>query len=1537
MTDHRHRCNDCRKVLRAKHMFVRHPLRPGRGGEKFDLVLLCHSSRMSNVFSRIGKAATPARIASGAAVLSPAIKPILGPGNVIGHVIEAIGKIAELVDKAKQNKDDIKHFHTFAEGQLSAITKAIEDAAPDRREVLQKQLAGALAVLSEVITTCEKLTAKNRAAATMDAASVSAELNGLQSRFIQAVSTFMMHAGIRTEAKVDSILDLELNNRLVKTLRPLIQATHNWGEAPEGCLENTRKELLAAIDTWVDNPRGPHTFWLSGLGGTGKTAATRSAAKRLAARKYRVASFFISRHQDDKAHNVHRVLYTLVYQLVKLDPVARATILGFLDSNPDLESVTLTDQVNGMLIKSLEAIPADKFNKLVILIDALDECSDVERLVGGGFLSSVINSLPSMSGRVKLFLTSRCEPLIQDALEFIWDRLRSEVKLHEFMPERTADDIRAYLQHSFNGIRDKHKLPAIWPSRMEVDELIRRSGAFFIYAATLVRHIEQARLSPQKRLANILAKAGAEGPPGERSPYAQVDDLYLEILRLFAGPEGEYGHTELCDHVRQTVAAVVLGHWPMSVSMISSILGLELEDVRTVVRGLGALWIVPATDDIPISLFHESFPEFILSKRRCTDARFQLSPDIGHCQIARGCLRVMNHLLKENICQIEYLPGEPLPAREQIAALKEQLDLHVPAHLKYSVEHWLDHFRSVQNIEGVTIMSDVAMHFSIFCDEKLLYWIETLCLLDQNGADALIASGRLLQEFLVAVRNFEEPLRRSHAEIYSFFLAFLLDGELSRNYSGHPRLIRVLTKPDSASSSSVYVSRGWDGVANVRTNSTGSIAACTLHDYPGGGLALLWANTSISTPTHRIPATDFALSPLGTTFALSQQLGNGNCAISVWSSNNTAPLARRAFNKQCLTLAFVPDGGRIICVFNDAIQLMDVNDLRDISGTRRRLEHKPSVARFLAGDSALVIDYRSDVTTTISTAADGWTPRTLPGLPRAYDHAEIIAMSADQSVTFINCVNRQYLVNSDPALGRLRISATAAALSSNGQFVARLSPSCKVTISRVAWHPQPQLADSRVLEQLDDGTDEVDIEFSPNGHHFLLSYFEEVAVWDVSTGECVFHQIREGKDQFLTLRFLGDLHLFHAVANRYKTIMLQVLPISSSSPEAPPRIENTQRIIAQSMCGIWVAIMDGETLDGETLTEAPTFSIWNLMSGAGVKIDTATFFDPEEYDRGYPGCSAASFVSDGSLVTLFKTGGAGLAIVFPSGIQGHDEVKTFRLNGARRNGRDRRFKGFVMSSLGDRVAVYDRDRRVFLWDTPGFTNRRKLEHRLDMIAFSPDGLFLAGMFNHRTVYIFSVEDNSFIHEIAFRTYCDRLSISRGFISVTSGHRYLSVDYDGVTLHETFPKDLNSELDEVFFETGGSQASHFTRRVIGVSPSRIWTVSGKTSIKGTAAWTAPSAQAYQWPSLAKVSDDGWLQVSFDTLTTGWEIDAENQELAYNPLCWLPPLRRPPSEESGATVHYIAWSGPRIIVIGESGIVTILDCSAHPLFQLPPATS
>ncbi|KAH7047637.1 hypothetical protein BKA62DRAFT_680299, partial [Auriculariales sp. MPI-PUGE-AT-0066] len=908
-------------------------------------------------------------------------------------------------------------------GQLSAITKTIEDAAPDRREVLQAQLAGALAVLSEVITTCDKLTAKNRATATLDAASVSAELNGLQNKF---------------------------QRRQTGEDPPTTHPGYSYlGRCAGGLSREYTQGATGRYDTWAAN-RVVHT--LSGFPVlvvparppqlVAQPNASRASTELLASSS--------SRHHACTARSCRA-----------------AIILGFLDANPDLESVTLSDQVNGMLIKPLEhphwSIPADKSNKLVILIDALDERK---------FLSSVIKRFIHVRARQ----ASPHEPPRAGDSRRVRFSMGAVAKRGEAARVHARADlrrIRAYLEHSFSSIRDKHELQAVWPSRTDVDELVRRS--------------EQAKLSPQKRLENILTKTGAEGPPKEKSLYAQVDDLYLEILRLFAGSEDEPGHTDLCDHVRQIVAAVVLGLRPMSVAMISSILGLELEDVRTVVRGLGALWIVPATDDIPISLFHESFP---ISFSHAAMHRRTVSTFSRHWALPdRPRLSQRKTSVKSSISLAN------LPLRDQIPDLNGRLDLHVPAHLKYSVEHWIDHFARYKTLKA-----------SPFCP--------TLRCLSRHSVTKSFYIGlrpvsarpkRLLHEFLVAVQNFE---RRSDDHMLRFTASCLRSyrmGAFSQVFRT-PSPDSSLTNPDSAFSS-VYINHGWCGFE--RTHKLDRLdRSVIVHNVTSGrearfGLALP------STPTHRIPARDFALSPLGTTFALSQGLGYDDYAISVWSSNSTAPLACRALNKKCLTLAFEPDGGRIICVFDDAIQLIDVSDLRDISGTRRRLEHEPSSASFIAGDSALAVYY------------DGWKPRTLTGLPRVNDGAGPVTMSADQSITLVGYSDVAYLVNSDPALGFLQISATKAALSPDG----------------------------------------------------------EVAVWDVNTGDRI------------TIR-------------SERAYMLQVMPISSPSPAAPPHDVKMQRIIAQSMCGVWVAIVDRGY--GETLAEAPTFSIWNLTSGAALESIPAT-------------------------------------------------------------------------------------------------------------------------------------------------------------------------------------------------------------------------------------------------------------------------------------------------------------------------------------------
>ncbi|KAH7090894.1 hypothetical protein BKA62DRAFT_725014, partial [Auriculariales sp. MPI-PUGE-AT-0066] len=136
--------------------------------------------------------------------------------------------------------------------------------------------------------------------------------------------------------------------------------------------------------------------------------------------------------------------------------------------------------------------------------------------------------------------------------------------------------------------------------------------------------------------------------------------------------------------------------------------------------------------------------------------------------------------------------------------------------------------------------------------------------------------------------------------------------------------------------------------------------------------------------------------------------------------------------------------------------------------------------------------------------------------------------------------------------------------------------------------------------------------------------------------------------------------------------MLQVMPISSPSPEASPHDSKTQVIIAQSVCGDGRYYRQGY---GKNLAEAPIFSIWNLTSGAGIRIDTSNYLT-QKYGGEYPNAVPHHLrLTDHS--SLFKAGRAGLAIVFPSGVRGPEEM----------NGRNRRVKLRCVTSC-DRAAFH---------------------------------------------------------------------------------------------------------------------------------------------------------------------------------------------------------------------------------------------------------
>jgi Mrp family chromosome partitioning ATPase len=73
-------------------------------------------------------------------------------------------------------------------------------------------------------------------------------------------------------------------------------------------------ELLASVNTWMNDRSGKTVYWLSGGAGTGKTTVAQSVANIAQQLDILFASFFFSRSADDR-HSYGNVIPTLAYQL----------------------------------------------------------------------------------------------------------------------------------------------------------------------------------------------------------------------------------------------------------------------------------------------------------------------------------------------------------------------------------------------------------------------------------------------------------------------------------------------------------------------------------------------------------------------------------------------------------------------------------------------------------------------------------------------------------------------------------------------------------------------------------------------------------------------------------------------------------------------------------------------------------------------------------------------------------------------------------------------------------------------------------------------------------------------------------------------------------------------------------------------------------------------------------------------------------------------------------------------------------------------
>jgi hypothetical protein len=487
------------------------------------------------------------------------------------------------------------------------------------------------------------------------------------------------------------------------------------------CLAETREQLLLDLAAWFDdrNPARERVFWLNGLAGTGKTTVARTIAARAREQGRLAAAFFFSRNiAVTRAPSV--ILPTIAYQLAHYQQAFRSSVCTAIASDEDVSTRAIAVQARVLFDKmSLVSV----FNEpLLIVLDALDECYVEGSCEGGDAIPLLLTKLGSLP-YIKIMITSR----VEDTIKRMFDHMANQLALHDIEGDIVRGDIHLYFKHCLTSLAHARKLPLPFPTNDALNELVKRAGTLFIYAATVVKWVSDPKTQPTLRLQQVLEQDEYEVAFQHR----MLDGMYIQILAQAAETTGNPKLHERA--LSNILSAIVLLQEPMPPSSLAVLVD-EKKRVGSILPLLSAVLLVD--DEAPVRLFHPSFPDFITNEERCTDGRFLVSHSEGHLRLATRCLEIMNAGLRRDICNIR----DPWVSNRAVADLEERLVCAVPLELRYACQYWHIHLQ----YEDVASDSNLLAALETFCTRHLLHWVELISLLNK------LPSARVELESLLA-------------------------------------------------------------------------------------------------------------------------------------------------------------------------------------------------------------------------------------------------------------------------------------------------------------------------------------------------------------------------------------------------------------------------------------------------------------------------------------------------------------------------------------------------------------------------------------------------------------------------------------------------------------------------------------------------------------------------------------------------------------------------------------------------------------------
>ncbi|KAF8324841.1 uncharacterized protein EI90DRAFT_2213321 [Cantharellus anzutake] len=452
-------------------------------------------------------------------------------------------------------------------------------------------------------------------------------------------------------------------------------AEHIHVKSKSECLPTTQDKIQESILNHLKDTKN-RFVWLRGSPGSGKTAIAMSVASTLEAQGTLAASFFWDKNQTGSGlDSTKRFPSTLAHQLASFDEDFKMSLVRRLRQR-DLQLVQdlpLDKQMKALVIepmRNLRAILPSETDRLVIVLDGLDECGDLEALECLMGLVLILEELPATFA---VFVSCRPESPVVSA----WDEARNQglvipcKDVDIITKEEKYHTIRCMVEH---GLRDRIKKSRWKPSEEDLHAFTLACRELPVMASIRIRDVmwwTGHGRTLQREFQDLLNLADAP---------IDLNREYLRILRRAYVRSSSAVPLDVAKMYRLLVGTIIAAHRSLSVYSMSQLLGIAEDEAQATLEPISSIIELPSDDMAGVKFYHATAKEFITGDPigNENDKIFFINDKKGYF-LGLLLLRIFNNCCKRNEFRIPTNP--PLSDKEKWADFKSFS--HQPDYIQY--------------------------------------------------------------------------------------------------------------------------------------------------------------------------------------------------------------------------------------------------------------------------------------------------------------------------------------------------------------------------------------------------------------------------------------------------------------------------------------------------------------------------------------------------------------------------------------------------------------------------------------------------------------------------------------------------------------------------------------------------------------------------------------------------------------------------------------------------------------------------------------